>query len=109
MGCVTKVVPWIIDPAGMAISTASGGKIPTIGGVVDRQLNPPPKPAPHVAPAASPGPQMPVLSGPKITGPSVPAANAAAPPPGDKAGAQPGTDATKGLLKKPGAGRTLLT
>jgi hypothetical protein len=107
MSAARVALPWIIDPIGTGISKATG--VPTPGGLIDKKVNPPvshrPPPAPAPAVQATPPKiSMPTLGMPgqqaPPTGPRV--------PPGDKAGAAPGTDATKGLLKKPGS-RSLLS
>jgi len=106
MGAAKVVVPWIIDPVGTIVSKTTG--LPTPGGIVDKKLNPP---KPHPPPA--PTPDQPRPQPPRISMPAVSMPGTQAPPmgprvpPGDKAGAAPGTDATKGLLRKPGS-RTLL-
>jgi len=117
MGCVKKVVqtlaaPFVNAPSDPRNSVYSG---------------PGYTPPPGTTTTATPGPQVqtgappqggfrvlgvrpthrPGMPGFTVPGPGVPPT--AARPPDDKGGAGPGTDATRGLLKKPGASRTLLT
>jgi hypothetical protein len=105
---MSAAVPYLVDPAGAAIHDLTGFKY-TPGGAVSTVLNPPKRPAAPAAAPAQPVPTAPTIKGPAISapGPGVPPATRALPP-DDKAGAGPGTDATKGLLKKSGVGKTLL-
>lgn len=111
MGCVNKVVPFIVDPIGTAIHYATGGKFDlTPGGQINKALN---------MPKPKPKPQPVIQKPPTITMPSAPTVTMKAPPPkqpeaprpritheGAPAGAS--SDKTKGLLKKPGVGGSLL-
>lgn len=115
MGCVKDVVQVLVTPF---LDTPGGSPQPA---------QPAYTPPPNSITTATPGPQvrigqpsqggfqvlgvrprnLPGVPALQVPGPGVPPARAI--PPGDKSGAGPGTDATKGLLKKPGTGKTLLS
>lgn len=107
---------FILDPVG-ATAAAMGFDVPfSPGAMVFDTLSPsPPKPAPAAPPPPAPAvPTMPLPAmptpppppAPQIIGPKVPAARTV--PLEDKAGAGPGSDATKGLLARGGRRGSLL-
>jgi len=108
MGCVKTVVPWIIDPVGMAIQKTTGFSY-TPGGFANTALNPPsvsksrPAPTPQAPPPPPPPPPPPWHPAPmKAQEPSPRSGH-------EGTGASASSDTTRGLLKnKGGAGRSLL-
>ena len=110
MGCVKKVVPWLIDPVGMAVHKATGFNY-TPGGVVNAVLNKPKMPAQPVRkPAATP--TIPKPPPPPPPWHPAPAAEPMAKRPGrEGSGSTASSDRTRGLIgpgKKAGQGTSLL-
>lgn len=111
MGCgrtVVKALGYAIDPVGSILHDTTGFPY-SPGGQIQRLATPPPIPTPASKPSP-PRASPPRISGPQIVrGPAVPAAT---PPPRfgkEPAGAGAAADRTKGLLRPPGPGPTLLT
>jgi hypothetical protein len=111
MGCVKKVVPYLIDPIGSAIYDTTGFAY-TPGGMVNQALNapsPPPKPAP-----AAPAPTITMPSPPPPPPPPPPwhpaKLEGQRPTGHEGTGAGAAADTTRGLVasKKGGAGKSLL-
>ena len=95
MGCVKKVIPWVIDPIGMGINTLTGGKFPyTPGGVANAVLNPPKRLQPQRS--ADPEPQ-PTIQAPRISliYPTQPPPLQPRPTPRPRTGAPAGADSDK--------------
>jgi hypothetical protein len=115
MGC-RKTVAWIVDPVGSAL-TAMGvpAKFPSPANLIAGAPKRPTPPKTGMVPAAMP-PPAPVMVPPQIRmptrgapppAPNVPAAPVR--PTDDKGAGGAGADVTKGLLRKAGTGRSLLS
>jgi len=94
MSSIAPVLPYLFDPVGAALNVPYSP-----GGALQNAITPS-RPQPQAPPAAAPAFTMPTLNAPAgrgaPPGPQVPAASPI--PPGDKTGAGPGADVTRGLL-----------